>query len=65
MNANINITIIPWTMEQCLVWDFIFPACYISQTKGDAGAAAELAIKRKHAKCSEIKFRGVCSHNCF
>lgn len=46
---------------QCLVQDFtgsdIFAAKYINQTKADKGAAAELAVKRKYAKYSEIKFR--------
>lgn len=32
-----------------------FAAKYINQTKADKGAAAELAVKRKHAKYSEIK----------
>lgn len=53
---GITTSIIPWTVGQCLVWDFtrvdIFAAKLHSQTKEDAGTSAELVVKRKHAKYS-------------
>lgn len=58
-----GVTLIPWSMGQCLVWDVTcsdtFASSYINQTKENAGAAAELAVKRKHAKYTEIKSRGL------
>uniref|UniRef100_A0A8D8ZUA8 Uncharacterized protein n=2 Tax=Cacopsylla melanoneura TaxID=428564 RepID=A0A8D8ZUA8_9HEMI len=56
-------TIVPWRMGQSLVWDFTcadtLAPSYINKTCRNAGAAAEIAVQKKHTKYSAIKSRGI------
>lgn len=58
-----GVTIVPWAMGKCLVWDFTcsntLASSYLASTKERAGAAAELAVSRKHQKYEDIKARGL------
>src|SRR5688572_15537800 len=54
-------TLIPWCSGRALIWDATVvdtvAASYITGTAAEAGAATEIAAKRKHAKYTELQRR--------
>jgi hypothetical protein len=56
-----GVTILPWSSGQCLAWDVTVPdtfaQSYLSKTSLEAGAAADIAVTRKHNKYIELAQR--------